>query len=191
MHTLSDPNTWPDQYGDALYRHAVFRLRDPMTAEEMVQETFIAALQARDRFAGQSTEKTWMVGILKHKIIDYVRKAVRENPHDETLGEFDTLLNESFDGRGHWKIDVNRWSLPDDQLENERFLNTLNDCVENLPKRLATLYILREIDGMDSETICKEMALSTTNNLWTMLSRMRMRLRQCLDLNWFGKTDQR
>ncbi len=185
--TLSNPDTWPDRYGDILYRHALFRLRDPMTAEEMVQETFLAALQARQRFAGKSTEKTWLVGILKHKIIDYLRKAVREQPHDEELSDFDTLQNESFDGKGHWKIDVTPWTCPDEQLENEHFQQTLNNCIQHLPPRMATLFILREIDGLDSQTICKEMALSSTNNLWTMLSRMRMRLRQCLDLNWFGK----
>ena len=184
---LSNPDTWPDQYGDLLYRHALFRLRDPMTADEMVQETFIAALQARQRFAGKSTEKTWLVGILKHKIIDYLRKAMREQPLDEERRDFESLQNESFDGNGHWKIDVKQWSNPDERLESEHFWRVLNECVQRLPPRMATLFILREIDGLDSDTICKEMALSSTNNLWTMLSRMRMRLRQCLDLNWFGK----
>ncbi|MFC1749804.1 sigma-70 family RNA polymerase sigma factor [Pseudomonadota bacterium] len=187
MNMLSDPNTWPDQYGDTLYRHALFRLRDPMTAEEMVQETFMAALQARERFAGKSSEKTWLVGILKHKIIDYLRKAIREQPHNEEIRDFESLQNESFNGEGHWKIAVKQWALPEEQLESEHFLKVLNNCVQRLPQRLATLFIMREIDGLDSEAICKEMELSSTNNLWTMLSRMRMRLRQCLDLNWFGK----
>ncbi|MDZ4262508.1 MAG: sigma-70 family RNA polymerase sigma factor [Pseudomonadota bacterium] len=186
MSTLTDPNLWPDRYGDILYRHALFRLRDPMAAEEMVQETFLAALQARDRFAGNSSEKTWLVGILKHKIIDHLRKAIRERPHDEQQQPFDSLEEESFDGRGHWQINVKRWSNPDSSLENEQFWQTLNDCVSRLPPRLATLFIMREIDGLESETICQEMALSSTNNLWTMLSRMRMRLRQCLEQNWFG-----
>lgn len=158
-----------------------------MTAEEMVQETFIAALQARERFAGKSSEKTWLVGILKHKIIDHLRKAIREQPHNEELRDFESLQNESFNGEGHWKISVNQWAAPDNQLHDEQFMEVLNTCVQRLPQRLATLFILREIDGLDSETICKEMELSSTNNLWTMLSRMRMRLRQCLDLNWFGK----
>ncbi len=186
MNKLSDPNTWPDQYGDVLYRHALFRLRDPMAAEEMVQETFIAALQARERFAGNSSEKTWLVGILKHKVIDYLRKAVRERPHDEEMADFETLQNESFDGKGHWKIDVKSWTNPDNHLENNEFWQVLENCVTQLPQRMATLFILREIDGLDSETICKEMELSSTNNLWTLLSRMRMRLRQCLDIHWFG-----
>lgn len=185
MPTLSDPNHWPDLYGDTLYRHALFRLRDPMAAEEMVQETFLAALQARDRFAGNSSEKTWLIAILKFKIIDHIRKAVRERPHDEELQPIDTLEQESFDSRGHWQIDVASWSNPDDSLEKEQFWQTLNDCIKALPPRMATLFIMREIDGMESEAICQELALSSTNNLWTLLSRMRMRLRQCLELNWF------
>ncbi len=184
--SLSDPNHWPDLYGDTLYRHALFRLRDPMAAEEMVQETFLAALQARDRFAGNSSEKTWLIAILKYKIIDHIRKAVRERPHDEELQSIDSLEQESFDGRGHWQINVGRWSNPDNSLENEQFWQILNDCIKRLPPRMATLFIMREIDGMESDEICQELALSSTNNLWTLLSRMRMRLRQCLEQNWFG-----
>lgn len=188
MEPLSDPGQWPDLYGDTLYRHALFRLRDPMAAEEVVQETFLAALQARERFAGNASEKTWLIGILKHKIIDHLRKITRERPHDEELQPLDTLEQESFDGRGHWKIDVGRWSNPDGSLEQEQFWRTLQGCVERLPPRMASLFILREIDGMESEAICQELALSTTNNLWTLLSRMRMRLRQCLEQQWFGTT---
>ncbi len=186
-HTISDPSCWPDQYGDLLYRHAYFRLRDEMLAEEMVQECFLAALKSRERFAGNSSEKTWLVAILKHKIVDHIRKAVREYAHDEDQQSFETLSNESFDGKGHWKISVDQWSLPDHAVESQQFWQVLEACVGKLPKRLATLFILREIDGLDSKTICKEMALSSTNNLWTMLSRMRMRLRQCLDIHWFSQ----
>lgn len=186
-HSISDPNGWAEQYGDILYRHAYFRLRDEMLAEEMVQECFLAALKARERFAGNSSEKTWLIGILKHKIVDHIRKAVREYAHDEDIQSFENLCNESFDGKGHWKIDVTPWSHPDQALEDQQFWKVLEECVAKLPKRLATLFVLREIDGLDSEAICKEMTLSSTNNLWTMLSRMRMRLRQCLDIHWFGQ----
>jgi RNA polymerase sigma-70 factor (ECF subfamily) len=189
MNALSPPENWPELYGDILYRHALFRLRDGMLAEEMVQETFLAALKARERFSGASSEKTWLIGILKHKIVDHIRKAVREEPRQEEE-TFEPLENESFDGRGHWKIDVRRWNDPDASLEQRQFWQTLEMCVARLPKRLATLFILREIDGLDSEAVCKEMALSSTNNLWTMLSRMRMRLRQCLTQHWFNKATE-
>ena len=142
-HTLSDPNLWPERYGDVLYRHAYFRLRDEMLAEEMVQECFLAALKARERFAGNSSEKTWLVGILKHKIIDHIRKAVRELSHDEEQQSFDSLINESFDGNGHWKINIEPWSDPDQALEEQEFWQVLERCVAQLPKRQATLFVLR------------------------------------------------
>lgn len=187
MTTLSDPGLWPDLYGDILYRHALFRLREPMAAEEVVQETFLAALQSRDRFAGNASEKTWLIAILKHKIIDHLRKAVRERPFDEEVQPLDPLEQESFDSRGHWRIDVERWASPDRSLEQEQFWRTLQECVQRLPARMATLFIMREIDGLESEQICQELALSSTNNLWTLLSRLRLRLRQCLEQQWFGK----
>ncbi len=188
MQTLSDPSTWLDQYGDLLYRHALFRLNDPMAAEEMVQETLLAAWQGRARFAGKSSEKTWLIGILKHKIVDHLRKAIREQPMDEELRSIDELNEASFDPRGHWQIDVTQWSHPDRSLEQTQFWEMLETCVAKLPRRMAALFILREIDGLSSETICKELTISSTNNLWVMLSRMRMRLRQCLDQHWFDQS---
>lgn len=184
MGTRTDPATWPDRYGDALYRHALVRLRDPMAAEEMVQETFLAALQGRERFAGDAAEKTWLIGILKHKIVDHLRKAAREQPYEDR--EFQALLETSFDERGHWKIDIGNWSDPDRALERDRFWEALDECVARLPRRLAALFVMRELDGLASAEICELLELSTTNNVWVQLSRMRLRLRQCLDVRWFG-----
>jgi len=188
MQTDSDPSFWLDRYGDTLYRHALFRLNDPMAAEEVVQETLLAAWRGRARFAGRSSEKTWLIGILKHKIVDHLRKAIREQPIDEGQHSVDALNATSFDPRGHWQIDISQWSHPDQALEQDQFWETLQACLAKLPKRMATLFILREIDGLDSETICKELTISSTNNLWVMLSRMRMRLRQCLNQHWFDRT---
>lgn len=191
MNPLSDPRFWPERYGDVLYRHAYFRLRDEMLAEELVQETFLAALKARQSFAGRASEKTWLIGILKHKIVDHLRKAAREQAQDPVLQTLEEDPDERFNGKGFWRSDVKRWSNPDDALEQQQFWATLERCIQRLPGRLATLFILREVDGLDSDAICKEMALSSTNNLWTMLSRMRGRLRQCLDQHWFGRDKAR
>jgi len=187
MHTLSDPSSWLDQHGDALYRHALFKLGDAMSAEEMVQETLLAALQSQHNFAGKSSEKTWLIGILKHKIIDHLRKVIRERPLDEDAHDIDALMEASFDQRGHWKIEVGHWSKPDLSLEQQQFWQTMERCVANLPKRQRALFMLREIEGIDSEQLCKEMDISSTNNLWVMLSRMRMRLRECLNQHWFNR----
>lgn len=185
MHELSDPDTWLDQYGNTLYRHALLRLNNSTLAEELVQETLLAALQARSGFAGKSSEKTWLVGILKHKIIDHLRRAAREQTVD-CNSELEALLSESFDEHGRWKIDVSAWSDPDKALESEQLRKVLEKCLSGLPERLSHLFILREIDGLNSSEICKVLNISTTNNLWVMLSRMRMQLRQCLDTHWFN-----
>ena len=187
MSKLSDPGLWLDRYGDALYRHALLRLRNSELAEDMVQETLLAAYESRERFAGNSTEKTWLFSILKHKIIDTLRKASREQPLYQDVEQFQDLMEESFDGRGHWKSDVSQWSDPDKSLEQQAFWKILDKCISQLPPHLATLFMLRELDGLSSEEICKEMNISTTNNLWVMLSRTRLRLRKCLDINWFSR----
>jgi len=96
-------------------------------------------------------------------------------------------LETSFDERGHWQIDIGSWSDPDRALERDRFWEALHECVAQLPQRLAALFVMREVDGLASEEICELLDLSTTNNVWVQLSRMRMRLRQCLDGRWFGQ----
>jgi RNA polymerase sigma-70 factor (ECF subfamily) len=190
MSKLSDPATWPDRYGDTLYRNALLRLRNKELAEDMVQEALLAAYASRDKFAGNSSEKTWLFSILKHKIIDYLRKASREQPLYQDVELFQDLMEESFDGRGHWTIDISQWSDPDKSLEQQAFWQILDKCIADLPPHLATLFMLRELDGLSSEDICKELNISTTNNLWVMLSRTRMRLRQCLDTNWFSREQE-
>ncbi len=183
--TISDPTTWVAQHGDALFRYALMKMRDPSQAEDMVQETFLAALKARHNFSGQSSEKTWLIGILKHKIIDHFRKHKREQSSDdiETLSE---QLDQQFSPRGHWEITLTHWQDPDQAHENEAFWKVFSACIAHLPDRLADLFILREIKGLSSEEICKLLDISTTNNMWVMLSRARMRLRNCLDSRWFN-----
>ena len=190
MSKLSDPSTWPDRYGDSLYRHALVRLRNKEQAEDMVQEALLAAYASRDTFAGNSTEKTWLFSILKHKIIDYLRKASREQPIYQDIEQFQDLMEENFDATGHCTIDISQWSDPDKSLEQQAFWQTLEKCIAGLPPHLATLFMLRELDGLSSDEICKELNISTTNNLWVMLSRTRLRLRQCLDTHWFRRNEE-
>lgn len=187
MASSSDPSRWLELYGDTLYRYALLRVHRPEVAEDLVQETLLAALQSRHNFAGKASEKTWLVGILKHKIIDYFRKASREilsNSDDESLIKGSDPY---FDEQGRWQIAIQAWSEPDKSLERQQFQKALADCINKLPPRLATLFFLREFDGLSSEEICKALKVSTTNNLWVMLSRMRLRLRNCLDTHWFNK----
>ncbi len=185
---LSDPETWLESHGDYLYRYAFTRLQEPVEAEDAVQETLLAAIQARRRYAGQASERTWLVGILKHKITDHIRKSIRERPVDKD--GVDGTAGDMFDGRGKWKVEVSAWADPESALDQARFWQVFSDCIDNLPARLAKPFVLKEIDGMSSNDICAELDISTTNNLWVMLSRARMRLRGCLEQNWFAETTE-
>ena len=185
MTTLSDPQNWVTEHGDYLYRYALMRVRDASLAEDLVQETFLAALRARDNFSGKSTEKTWLVGILKHKIVDQLYRS-KSGLQVEDIEAMADIWNDNFDQKGHWKSGFSAWSAPDLALERDKFWEVFQRCIENLPPRLAQAFLLKEMDGLSGEELCKALDISTTNNVWVMLSRARMRLRDCLDTNWFG-----
>jgi len=184
MSAVSDPSTWVAQHGDALFRYALMKMRDESQAEDMVQETFLAALKAREKFSGNSSEKTWLIGILKHKIIDHFRKHKREQSSDD-IESLTEQLDQQFDHTGHWSIPMRSWQEPEQAHEDKEFWKVFAACIAYLPDHLADLFILREVKGLSSEEICKLLEISTTNNMWVMLSRARMRLRGCLDARWF------
>ncbi len=183
----TDPEQWLDLYGDALYSYALMRIRNPAIAEDLVQETFLAGLRAHERFAGKSSEKTWLIGILKHKLIDHLRKAGRQQQVEDIEGEADrhALGGSEFDEQGRWKTPPADWPHPERALEQDEFWQTFSDCLAALPDHLADLFILREIQGIDSEDVRRTLEISTTNNMWVMLSRTRQRLRRCLEKHWF------
>lgn len=177
--------TWVDEHGDALYSYALSRLRNPSSAEDVVQETFLAALRSQDRYTGKSSPRTWLIGILKHKIVDLIRKESREQPAEEieNMEEPEELF---FDRKGHWRIKPMEWQVhPGKILEQKEFMAVLLQCLKHLPDRLHRLFILRELEDMSSAEICKELEITSTN-LWVMLYRARMRLRGCLTENGFG-----
>jgi len=192
--TSPDPGQWLDDHGDYLFKYAVFRLRDHTAAEDVVQETFLAALKAYEKFEGRGSEKTWLVGILKHKIIDHFRKADREAPIGE--GEDDGPEHREFFERtdqwvGHWNADFapSDWNAtPAELIERGDFWNVFNDCLSPLHQRVASAFTLREVDGLKSEEICEILNIKV-NNLWVMLHRARLHLRNCLELNWFRQGD--
>jgi RNA polymerase sigma-70 factor, ECF subfamily len=182
------PHDWLNEHGDYLYRFALARLRNPDQAEDVVQETLLAAIQSQS-YAGQSAPRTWLVGILKHKIVDLIRRQVREQPM-EGLGESlpdDPGTDEFFeeDG-GHWSDKPLAWDMPDSALEQKQFLAALQACMDRLPAKLASLFMLREVHEEDNEKICKELEITATN-AWVMLYRARMGLRKCLELNWLNR----
>jgi RNA polymerase sigma-70 factor (ECF subfamily) len=189
-HPAGTPEQWLTDHGDALYRYALTRTRDKHQAEEAVQETLLAALESRANFSGASSVRTWLIGILKHKLLDQFRRRSRELPLDDPDdGEVidDTAIESMFTPDGHWREPPGDWGNPEEILRHGQFMAVLQRCLEALPKRLARLFMLREVMEEDTENICKELAITPTN-LWTMLYRARMGLRQCLDRNWVGQT---
>jgi len=187
---LANPESWVDQHGDALFRYALLRLRNKHLAEEIVQETFLAALQSRKSFAGQSSEKTWLIGILKHKIIDHFRRAKREVSLEETdllPTETEETFRTTGEWVGHWTVEAApiEWSGdPVRLLEQKEFRRAFEDCLASLPERLARVFTLREVEELSAPEICKLLEISESN-LWVMLHRARMQLRRALELRYF------
>jgi RNA polymerase sigma-70 factor (ECF subfamily) len=182
------PDRWLADHGDALYGFAYMRLRDRDTAEDLVQETLLAAWRSRERFAANSAERTWLIGILKHKLADHWRQAARQpnEPLDPDIA--DDLIEQTFDmsRRGHWRVAPSAWNNPDGALEQQQFWQIFIDCVAALPPAQAQAFSLCELDGVKGDEACKVMDVAATN-LWVMLHRARLRLRQCLEKNWFGR----
>jgi RNA polymerase sigma-70 factor (TIGR02943 family) len=185
-----DPAVWVDEHGDYLFGYAMFRLRDASAAEDVVQETLLAALQSYHSFEGRGSQRTWLVGILKHKLTDHFRRMGRETPlsrlEDESFehGEF---FRPAGEWKDHWEADRAplEWrATPEELLRQSDFFRVLDDCLSPLPARVSGAFILREVDGLASEEICQMFGV-TTNNLWVMLHRARLHLRHCVELNWF------
>jgi RNA polymerase sigma-70 factor (ECF subfamily) len=166
-----------------LLRYASLQLRDPHAAEDAVQETLLAALAGEASFAGRSNLRTWLTGILKHKIIDAIRRSSREAALPEAdTAEFDAL----FDQTGHWVDPPAPWADPDASLEQKRFFAALEACLERLPQKIAQAFMMREHLGLETAEICKELAITPTH-CWVLLYRARMALRECLTKEWFAK----
>jgi RNA polymerase sigma-70 factor (ECF subfamily) len=182
---LSPPDTWVDEYSDYLYSYALYRISDSDAAEDLVQDTFTAALAARSRFKGKSSEKTWLTSILKNKIIDFFRKRYREKTDlVEDIDKFS--LDQFFDDRDNWAIKPQKWlQNPQKKFENSEFMNILQKCLEKISPKQADAFRLREISQFDTEEICKVLNISTTN-YWVLMHRARLYMRRCLEIRWFS-----
>lgn len=187
----SDPLEWFELYGDYLFAYAKRRVRQQSAAEDLVQETFLAALSAKQSFSGKSSEKTWLTGILKHKIYDYFAKRSRQTeltPEEADLSGYNHLFERSDEWDGHWndKYAPADWdnASPLRNVEEGEFQTVFSNCLTGLPERIANAFVMREVDGLTSQEICVVLTIST-NNYWTMMHRARLHLRHCLEINWF------
>ena len=174
------------QYRPYLLRYAMLQLRDRAAAEDVVQETLLAALAGRAQFAGRSSPKTWLTGILKHKIVDVIRRNAREQPLAAGDEDAESAAAEAtFKEDGHWREFPAHWGDPQQALENSRFWEVFELCAQLMPTRTARAFMMRELMELTTEEICKELAITPTN-LWVMLHRARLSLRECLEIRWFG-----
>lgn len=171
-----------------LFRFALLQLRNDAWADDVVQETLVAALEHPDGFAGLASLKTYLIGILKHKIVDVLRAGKREislSAEDDTRSD-DEALEALFDATGHFHDPPKSWGDPDAILQQKQFFDVLTLCVEKLPAKTGRIFMMREWLELETDEICKELGLTTTH-VWVLLYRARMRLRECLELHWFER----
>ncbi|MCC5846968.1 MAG: sigma-70 family RNA polymerase sigma factor [Verrucomicrobia bacterium] len=181
-----NPSRWLHEHGDILYRFALGRVRNPQVAEDLLQDTFLAAIKGADGFSGRSAERTWLVGILKHKIIDYYRKSNREMA-TETPGDHAVDHEAYLDRKGRWKVGQSEWiTNPEKAYEREEFWLTLNQCLSKLNDNQRRVFELRELEHLNAEEICDTLDISSSN-LWVLLHRARLQLKDCLEINWVNQ----
>lgn len=186
------PEKWIEKYGDALYAFAMMRLRRQEVAEDLVQDTFVSAYKAKETFLANASEKTWLISILKRKIIDYYRKKSTQNE----LNIFDKdsdddVMNHFFDNNagGHWAEggQPKQWGKDfETTVESTEFQQILQKCLGKLPQKSAAAFTLKNMDDLSSEEICKELDI-TPSNYWVLMHRAKLQLRECLEKNWFEK----
>ena len=175
--------SWIEQYSEPLLRRAVYLLSDKTEAEDVVQEVFIAAFSSYESFEGKSKPLTWLYTILNYKVSDFYRKRYKSEP--------EIRLDHFFDENGSWKDKniLNDWDTFDKEtelLDNGDFNKILEDCIEDLPSRWKIPMKMYYLQEKKAPEVSQELHISTTN-LWKILQRGRMQLRECLELNWFAK----
>jgi RNA polymerase sigma-70 factor (ECF subfamily) len=192
--TVLEPENWVEKHGDVLFGFAVARVPGRAIAQDLVQETFLAALKASGSFTGRSTERAWLFGILRNKLADHYRRQSREVPVADVeapLPEEQEAFNSSGPGADGWAKgrSPKLWENPEASLVSKEFQEVLKRCASRLPHKTAEAFLRREMDGVTSEEICKDLGVSP-NNLWVMLHRARMSLRRCLEEHWFERKRQ-
>lgn len=190
----SPADDWVDLHGQAMFRWAMLQVRDPEVAADLVQEALLAAVHSRSSFAGKSTDRTWLIGILRHKVLDHFRRIGRERPAAD-LEAFTAIAEREGDdpAQSRWET-ADRDADPETALLRGEIESALAECIGALPERLRIVFSARELDEQSTEEICNTFGITPTN-LGVMLFRARMRLRDCLigkgidlrkDARWSG-----
>jgi len=182
------PEEWVERYGDCLFRHACARVSQPEVAEDLVQEALIAAWKSRAEFGGRASEKTWLMRILRNKIADYYRKQrlKLEATDLDALQELEEQQFENGWSGTHWQKGTapRTWANPRQSLERAEFWKVVYECTSKLPGKVAQVFLLREVDDLASDEICRELNIKPSH-LFVLTHRARLALRRCLELRWF------
>ncbi len=177
----SNPRNWVDEYGDSLFAYAMSKLRNRELSEEVVQETFLAALRHVDQFRGAGDRGAWLMGILKRKVIDQFRSASKQAV---SLEAEDTVVASMFDHTGHWtKSAMANSRLRLDSIEREEFREIFSKCLDRLPPLQAHVFTLKEVEEKNGDEICKLVGI-TPSNMWVIMHRARLRLAECIKARW-------
>lgn len=186
--TRIEPSDWVEHYGDYLFRYANSRLRDNSASEEVVQETFLNGIRYHAQYSGTGTEQAWLLGILKRKIIDSIRKRNKhgsvtpyEESHDPT--------NQLFDAKGNWNLESIPWSTsPAQKLESSELWRIVRECLSHLPSGQADVFTLSVMEEMESDEVCDQLSI-TPSNFWVRMHRARLGLAQCVGDKWFSSDE--
>ncbi len=178
-----NPDAWIDLYADYLFNFAVARVSDAEIAKDLVQETFFAGLKSAKNYKGDAAERTWLIAILKRKVIDHYRK-INSN---KGKAEVRMSYSSSSDSEGDWleeQVADPFSQLENSPIENEELGMAIQDCISKLPKKQALVFKMKTIQGISTEDICNELGINPSN-LWVMIHRSRTALMGCLNENWF------
>lgn len=180
-----NPDKWVGLYADYLFNYTIKRVDNHEVSKDLIQETFYAALKAVPNFKGLASERTWLVSILKRKIIDYYRKI------NSVKGKAEIRVNfhQTGEQEGDWiqeRVPAKWSSASDYNLDQKELSLVLGACIDNLPKKYSMVFKMKTIQGMETGDICKELDISSSN-LWVIVHRARTQLRACMEENWFNK----
>jgi len=180
----ADPKKWLELYGTMLYQYALPRVNDVIVAEDLVQDTFLAALKGLDRYRGEASEKNWLFTILKNKIIDHYRKKSTEQAV-MSMPDLQKTDDSWFNEEGRWA--ENRlpqdWKSADDQIEQKEIRKIINWCKDHLKNIQQMVFTLKYLENLKSEEICKVLNI-TSSNYWVLLHRARLQMRDCVEKRW-------
>lgn len=186
--TAPDSNAWLEKHGDYLFRFAMLKLKDTALAEDIVQDTLVSAMAAKDRFLPKASVRTWLTTIMKNKIVDHWRRQGREIAVTDLMGDADedNSVDDFFNQAGRWADMPNVYPDPDAALESKQFWGVFEHCLSRLKPQQAEVFLAREVHGMENQEISEGYSLSP-GNVWVLMHRARVALGKCLEIHWISK----